>query len=420
MNHTVKGDVLIIGAGIVGLSTAYYLLESGWKVTVLEKGDARASCSIGNAGMIVPSHFTPLAAPGIVAQGIRWMFNKRSPFYLKPSLSPDLLSWGIKFLKHATARHVAQAAPSILQLNLLGKQTYEALAQQQEFAFGLEEKGILMLCKQEKTLEEETALARQAAQLGIDCKVLDPEQLKQAEPEVHLDVAGAVHYTCDAHLSPPQLIEQLISAVRRRGGVLLEHSPVRGIERSANRITAVLTEKGRHTADAFVLSPGAWLGKLAGKAGLPVPLMPGKGYSFMTDAFEGKLRLPALLMEERVSITPMNGRVRVGGTMELAGVNNKINLAKVEGIVRAVPKYYPAQKLSMPAKEEIWYGFRPCSPDGLPYLGRSRKLNNLLLAGGAGMMGLSTGPAMGKLISELINEEPTSLDLTAFTPERFS
>src|SRR5690606_9575269 len=153
-----KGSVLILGGGVVGLCSAYYLLRDGWKVVLLDKGDLTNSCSNGNAGMIVPSHFTPLASPGIVSQGIRWMLNKRSPFYLKPTLDLSLASWGIKFLKHANSNHVKRSAPFIRDINLLGKQEYKVLNQENDFDFNLSEKGILTLFKLEKTAEEELHL----------------------------------------------------------------------------------------------------------------------------------------------------------------------------------------------------------------------------------------------------------------------
>lgn len=414
-----NGKIIVIGGGIVGLMAAFQLQNAGYQVTVLERGDVRESCSTGNAGMIVPSHFTPLAAPGIVSQGIRWMFKKRSPFYLKPSLSSSSLSWGMKFLKHANALHVASAAPHIRDLNLLGKNEYQLLSKQPGFDFQLKNRGILMLCKQESTLESEIALASQAKALGLDCKPLTEAQVQALEPEVPVSIAGALHYTCDSHLTPMLLIDQLAAAFTRVGGKLLEHETVTDIELNGSTISAVYTEKGKLVADQFVLTGGAWLPKLAKMVNLSIPIMPGKGYSFITQEFKGKLQIPSLLIEDRVAITPMKYGVRVGGTMELAPINSRISQAKIEGIVQAVSKYYPEHDIRMPGRQEIWLGFRPCSPDGLPYLGRSKKVKNLIIAGGAGMMGLSTGPAMGKLIKEILLEEPLSMDIKAFDPQRF-
>ncbi len=414
-----KGTVLIIGGGIVGLTSAYYLAKEGWKVNLVDKDDFSDNCSYGNAGMIVPSHFTPLAAPGMVAQGIKWMFNSRSPFYVKPTLSFSFLSWGLKFLRHANKEHVKQSAPHLLSLNNLSKNLYDELAKELSDKFGLQHRGILMLFKTEKTAEEEIHLAEQAKALGLDVDVLTREAVQAIEPDVKLDVLGAAHYRSDAHLYPPALIKLLIDRIKQLGVVMLPHAEVMDFKRSGRQITEIVTTNGIFSADMVVLTGGAWQQGLAKKAGLTIPLMPGKGYSFMTTAFDGKVKHPALLLEARVALTPMGGKVRIGGTMELAPINHRINMNRVEGIVNAVPDYYPEYQLPTPNAEEIWHGFRPCSPDGLPYLGRSKTVSNLIVAGGMGMMGLSLGPAVGKVVSELAAGHEASVNIEIFHPERF-
>ena len=369
--------------------------------------------------MIVPSHFTPLAAPGIVAQGIKWMFSSRSPFYVKPSPSLSMISWGLKFIRHANEPHVKRSAPHILALNNLSKDLYDELANELADGFGLAHRGILMLFKTEKTAVEEIHLAEQAKALGLDVGILTHEQVQSLEPYVKLDVLGATHYRSDASLYPPALMAHLLHRVKQLGVTLMPQAEVKGFTCNGGKITKVITHAGDLSADIVVLTGGAWLGGLAKKAGLSVPLMPGKGYSFMTTAFDGKLQHPALLLEARVALTPMGGRVRIGGTMELAPIDHRINMNRVEGIANAVPNYYPEYQLPVPDERDIWHGFRPCSPDGLPYLGRSKSISNLIVAGGMGMMGLSLGPAAGKMVSELARGKKTSADIRLFDPERF-
>ena len=146
--------------------------------------------------------------------------------------------------------------------------------------------------------------------------------------------------------------------------------------------------------------------------------MPGKGYSFMEPEPAQRMTIPALLCEARVAITPMNGQLRYGGTMEIAKINSQVNMNRVEGIVRSIPKYFPDLKPAIPDVKDIWYGFRPSSPDGLPYIGRSDRFQNLVIATGHGMMGLSLGPATGLLVSQIIKEEKTEIDIKAFLPAR--
>ncbi|MEO6721500.1 MAG: FAD-dependent oxidoreductase [Ferruginibacter sp.] len=410
---------VVIGGGIIGLSSAYYLQQSGWDVTILDKTDISDGCSYGNLGMIVPSHFVPLAAPGMLSQGIKWMFNSRSPFYVKPSFSFDLLSWGLKFMKSSSQQNVDKSAIPLRDINLLSKHLYEELSGLPGFDFALEKKGILMYYKTAKVEEEEVHLAEKARTLGLDVTALSKDQVQSLEPETELDILGAVHYKCDAHLYPNKLIPQLIAFLKAAGVVFKTGNAVERINTKAGKIKKVITANGEYEADTVVMAAGSWLPQLTRMAGINIPLMPGKGYSFTHDHPEKKLNVPAILCEARVAITPMNGHMRYGGTMEIAPVNDKINLNRVEGIVRSVPKYFPGIQLAMPDKKDIWFGFRPCSPDGLPYIGYSRKISNLVIAGGHAMSGLSLGPASGKIVAELANRLAPSVDINRFNPDRF-
>ena len=416
--HIMKA--LVIGAGVVGLSSAYYLKQSGWDVTVIDKTDLLDSCSLGNLGMIVPSHFVPFAAPGMIAQGIKWMFNSKSPFYVKPSLNRELISWGLKFIKSASQQNVEQSAIPLRDINLLSKSLYLDLAATPGFDFALEKKGIMMYFKTEKVAEEEIHLAEKARSLGLDVEALDKQQAQALETEVQLDILGAVHYRCDAHLYPNKLIAQLMSALKESGVIFETNCTIEKIITEQNKIKKLVTSNGELQGDMVVMASGSWLPQLTKMAGLSIPLMPGKGYSFTLNTPEKKLNIPAILCEARVAITPMDGHMRYGGTMEIAAVNNKVNMKRVAGIVQSVPKYFSNIDLKMPAEKDIWYGFRPCTPDGVPYIGFSKKIDNLLIAGGHAMSGLSLGPATGKLIAELANGKPTSINLDAFNPERFS
>ncbi|KXH84955.1 NAD(P)/FAD-dependent oxidoreductase [Chryseobacterium kwangjuense] len=417
-----KGKIIVIGAGIAGLSSAFYLHRNGWEVEILEQNDLTNNCSYGNAGMIVPSHFTPLAAPGVVAQGIRWMFDSKSPFYVRPVPSAGMISWGLKFLKHSNQKHVDRSAAAIRDLNLASSQLYNELAENEEFDFELTRNGILMLYKTEKTAEEEIELAHKAISLGLHVDILDQQGIQKLEPGIKLDVIGGINYTCDGHMNPVKLMRQMIAYLKNKGIIFHTDHKVTGFETSGNVVKAVFANHKRFTADQFVMTGGSFLPELAHKAGIKIQLMPGKGYSFIHKPEDPGKRLEhaALLLEARVAVTPMNGMIRFGGTMELAPHRNKINMNRVEGIVKSIPKYMPDFQIKMPEESEVWLGYRPCAPDGLPYLGQSRKLHNLIIAGGGGMMGLSLGPVFGKTVSEIAEGQKPTVDIGIFNPERFS
>ncbi len=411
---------VIIGGGIIGLCTAYYLRKEGWEITIVDKSDLSDNCSHGNLGMVVPSHFVPLAAPGMVAQGIRWMFNSRSPFYVKPSLNTSLVNWGLKFLKSATVSHVENSALPLLQINNYSKDLYEEILKEPGFNFAYEKNGILMYYKTEKTGEEEVHMAEKARSMGLNVSALNKNEVQLLEPGLSLDILGAVHYQCDAHLAPQKLMQQLLKNLEENGVVFETNTSVTSVIKEGNRITKILAGDKEIKGDVFVFANGSWLPQLAKMAGINIPLMPGKGYSVTYEQPRQKLNVPAILCEARVAITPMNGKMRYGGTMEIAPVNDQINMNRVQGIIESVSKYFPEIRLAMPEKKDVWFGFRPVSPDGLPYIGYSNKIKNLIIAGGHAMMGLSLGPASGKIVSDLANQHKAEIDITAFNANRFS
>ncbi|MEE1885381.1 NAD(P)/FAD-dependent oxidoreductase [Pedobacter flavus] len=413
-------DVIIIGGGIVGLSSAYYLTKAGYKVTVLDKDEIVGNCSYGNAGMIVPSHFVPLATPGMVKQGIKWMFNSKSPFYVRPSLNMNLVKWGLQFLRSSNEKHVENSAIPLRDFSLLSKQLINDLAKDPDFNFELENKGILAFYKTEKVAEEEAELCAKAVELGLEMKVLNLEECKKLQPNLDLDVLGAVHYQCDSHIYPAALMQNLQDYLLKNGVGILKKSAVTAFQMESDKILSVMVGNKEFKADHFVLATGSWSTQVAKLAGENISIMPGKGYSFEETVGNESITIPALLCEARVAITPMNGKIRFGGTMELDRVNNKINIDRVKGIVESVPKYFPQVKPNLPELNKIWFGFRPASPDGLPYIGRSKHKKNLIIATGHGMMGLSLGQATGKLVCEIISEQPLSMPLAPFAVNRFS
>ena len=289
------GGALVIGGGVVGLCSAYYLSQSGWEVTVIDRTDLSDSCSYGNLGMIVPSHFVPLAAPGMIAQGIKWMFNSKSPFYVKPSLNRELISWGLKFIKSATQENVERSAIPLRDINLLSKSLYQELSATAGFDFSMEKQGIMMYFKTEKVAEEEIHLAAKARSMGLDVEALDKKQAQALETAVELDILGAVHYRCDAHLYPNKLIPQLITALKNAGVSFETNCTIEKIITEGNKIKKLVTNKGDLEGDVVVMANGSWLPQLTKMAGVSIPLMPGKGYSFTINTPEKKLNTPAIL-----------------------------------------------------------------------------------------------------------------------------
>ena len=186
-----------------------------------------------------------------------------------------------------------------------------------------------------------------------------------------------------------------------------------------SKIQTIITNLGNYSFDEIVLATGSWSGTIAKRLQLSLPMQAGKGYSFTLNNVQKNIRIPSIFLEARVAVTPMNNSLRFGGTMEITGVNHKISMNRVRGIVESIPKYYPEMKVDLPTEEKVWHGLRPCSPDGLPYIGRSRQLNNLILATGHSMLGISLGPGTGKIVADLVDEKKPDVGLLSFNPERF-
>jgi D-amino-acid dehydrogenase len=416
------GHVAVVGGGVIGLCTALYCARRGWRVTVIERhGAERDGCSYQNGGMVVPSHFVPLAAPGMVALGLKWMWNPSSPFYIKPRASWSLADWALKFWQASNVEHVRRAAPLLRDLTLASRECFEELAREEDFGFV--KSGILVLCKTQHALEEETAVARHAAELGIPAQVLDADGTAAIEPAIRMDVAGSVHYELDCRLAPDRLMASLQRRLQAAGVKFHWNTPVSGFSHASNRIRAVKTSSGEIEADEFVLSAGSWSPQLARGIGVKLPMQAGKGYSLTLprDSVEkaGAPRMGAILAEARMSVTPIGGAVRFGGTMELAGLNEDINPIRVRGIIDAVPRYYPDIKPADFDGIRPWRGLRPCTPDGLPYLGRAGGYANLLVASGHAMMGVSLGPITGRLAAGLLSGEAPKIDLSLLSPNRY-
>ena len=411
-------NVIIIGGGIVGLSTAYYLNKEGFEVTVIDKGNISAGASFVNAGYITPSHIIPLASPGMIAKGIKMMFNSASPFYMKPRLDIDFLKWSWYFHKSSTEAKVEKAIGVIKDINLLSRELFTDIKNSGDLGnFQLERKGLLMLYKTEESYLHEKKVAYRVAQEGLEVTDLNKDELRDIEPHVNIDAEGAIHYECDAHTTPNEIMPKLLAYLKLSGVIIKTQEEVVDLKTSDNRIKEIITNKQSYTPDEVVLAAGSWSGDLAKRLHLKLSLQGGKGYSINV-ARETGISVPAILMESKMAVTPMSGFTRFAGTMEFSGNNNIIRKERVAAIVNGASSFYPDLKINEAEIKSVKTGLRPVSPDGLPYIGRSASIKNLTIGTGHAMMGWSLGPATGKLITELLSGNKTSMDISSFDIQR--
>lgn len=410
--------VIVAGGGVIGLCTAYYLNKAGHEVTLIDKGDLKHGTSFGNAGYISPSHFIPLASPGIVAKGLQWMLSSSSPFYIKPRLNMDLIRWALTFWKRSGKATMERNIPHLNNILHLSRELTTAIRNDLGNQFRMEEKGCFMLYKSALTEKHELELAKEAADLNIETRVFNAKEIQDMEPEVEVNVRGGVLYPIDAHLHPGDLMQTIHDHLQQSGVKFQLETTITGFEKQGRKVSKVLTDKGDFTGDEIVLATGSWLPVTSRDLGIDLLLQAGKGYSMTFDAVEKNLHYPAILVDDRVAMTPMGADLRMGGTMEISGIGSPMLMKRVQAIFKAAKSYYPDLPVAFPSQDKIWHGLRPLSPDGLPYIGRHSKYDNIVMAGGHAMLGLSLAAATGKLVEEIVGGLKTSIDISAFNVER--
>lgn len=407
-------DVLVVGGGAIGVATALEVARRGASTLLLESGDAvAAGCSYGNAGLVCPSHAAPLATPQAVRDGLRWMFDSRSPFYLRPR--PALVPWLARFLRAATPGRVARSTRVLRALSLASLRLHREYAAS-GIATGYREDGILDVYETERAFEAGQAAVGRRGPDGLPAEVMSIEQARQVVPALAPSLAGGVFYPSEGHCDGQQFVRAAADAARDAGAEIRVATPVERLRRDGDRV--LVGANGRTiVAGTLVLAAGAWTPRLAREVGVPIPMEPAKGYHVDLEAAPPDPPVPVFMMESKVIATPLDGRLRLAGTLELAGLDTTIVARRVDAVRMAGERNLSG--LGGRRVTETWSGLRPCPPDGVPIVGRTERAANLVLATGHGMTGLSMAPITGRLVAELLAGDEPSVDPAPMSPDRF-
>ena len=414
---TQRCEILILGSGVIGLSCAYFLAQSGREVTILDQGTPGCGSSHGNCGTITPSHAPPLAKPGMVRQALRWMADADAPLYIQPRFDPALWRWLWGFARRCNWQDFHRVLRDKASILKSSRELMAGLIAREQIQCEFEARGHLTVFRDPFALEAFAWWPEALREVGIEVESLDGSRLRDREPALRPEVVGGFNTPGDAQLRPDLYVAELVRVVRTLGVRIESNTRITGFARGPDGLSEVKTEQGSFAGAHTILALGAWSPLLGRQLGLKIPVQPGKGYSVTTSAPQQPPRVPIVCRERSVAITPWRNTYRVGSTMEFSGYDRSLNRRRIEAMVRSAGEYL-IEPMGVTRIEE-WYGWRPMSIDDLPMIGAAPGLRGFWLATGHGMLGMSMSASTGLLIADLVVGRKPSIDPAPYSPARF-
>lgn len=417
--------VIVIGGGLMGTVTAWYLLEAGFEVTLIERHDELATeGSFANGGILHAGHADPWNTPAVVGQLLRWIGREESPLLLRPSRLPGMTRWGLGFLRYSNARHHARVTADNTRLAVYSRSLMASLRERAGLDYDAGRHGSMKIFRSGESLQQAANDAERIRAFGVRSEVLDAERVLQLEPSlagIRERLAGGVHFPDDESGDACRFVRGLGRALAGRGATLRTGEAVQRIEHGGNGIRGLVTEHETLTADRYVLATGVDAPRLARSLGLRLPIEPVKGYSATLPVDDGTdvPRVPVIDEQHQVVITRLGARLRVAGTAEFAGHDRGIRPRRVEIVLRQALSNFPslAERID-PERAEPWACLRPVTVDGAPILGESG-IPGLYLNVGAGHLGWTLAAATGRLVADIVTGREPEIDVSPYAVGRF-
>ena len=410
-------DVLVIGGGIIGLASAYYLAKEGKQVRLLEQDTIGAGASHGNCGLIFTSHLVPLCAPGTIRHELKRMFQGNSPLYVKPAADVKRFIWFFNFARKCTATHMAYAIQARATLLQNSRTLFQQLFKDESIDCDWEEKGVLLVFKTRTEMQKYEQTNRRLKPFGLDAVSLIGNELLRLEPSLREDIYGAWFHKGDSHLRPDKLLPAWRQVLQKMGTAIEENCRVVRLVAGEQRILMAESTNGEYSADEYVLATGAWTPQVTRRLKLNLPVQAGKGYSLTMARPPMCPETPCYFYEKSVVATPWKSGFRLGGTMEFSGFNADIVARRIQNLTSAAKEYLKKQRAKTIIEQ--WVGMRPMVYDDLPIIDRAPNQHNLVIATGHGMSGISMATSTGKLVAEIITGRRPHIDPAAFRINRF-
>ena len=402
-NMNKQQKVIVIGGGLVGCASAYYLASEGWSVTLLERSSLGSGASYGNCGYVCPSHIMPLSGPGVITKTLPKLFQRDAPLSIPARWDPQLWHWLLKFrseCREDRMNHAAEGRHALLQSSM---ELYRELEDAEKMECEWTDRGLLLVYQTKSDFEGYAKTVEHLrSRYSVRIDAYPDQAVTEFEPALKDGLAGGWHFPKDAHVRPDRLVEGFKQALGRQAVDLREQVEVTDIEVESGKVAGVRTSAGRFAADLYVVATGAEAPKFAKQLKLQLPIQPGKGYSLTYDHYVSP---------------PFENGFRVGSTMEFTGYDRSLNPKRLSLLKKSAVAHLKEGVPDHPT--ESWCGWRPMVYDGLPCIGAVPSLKNLLVAAGNGMVGLASAPATGRLIAELASGKTPHIDPDFYTPGRF-